>query len=310
MTRLRTCLRDYLKMRRGLGFKLYDAGIGLLDFVAFMERKHAPRITTKLALEWAQKPKTVLPSEWARRLSFARSFARYLSAIDPRTEIPPAALLPYRPQRARPYIYTNQEIERLLAAARSLPPAGGLRGWKYYCLLGLLSVTGLRLGEALNLKLDDIDLHNNVLTIEKAKFGKSRLVPIHPSTRKVLVKYLQRRKRFLEGCASPYVFTSGTGNRLDKADVHRTFYVLSRQIGLRGPTANRGPRLHDFRHRFAVQTLLNWYRRGLEIEPRLPTLSTYLGHVRVSDTYWYLSALPELMGHALDRLEKHWEGAR
>jgi integrase len=106
------------------------------------------------------------------------------------------------------------------------------------------------------------------------------------------------------------VFTSGTGNRLDKADVHRTFYVLSRQIGLRGPTASRGPRLHDFRHRFAVQTLLNWYRRGLEIEPRLPTLSTYLGHVHVSDTYWYLSALPELMGHALDRLEKHWEGAR
>ena len=135
----------------------------------------------------------------------------------------------------------------MLAAARSLPHAGGLRGQKYYCLLGLLSVTGLRLGEALNLKLDDIDLHNDVLTIEKAKFGKSRLVPIHPSTRKVLVKYLQRRKRFLEGCASPYVFTSGTGNRLDKADVHRTFYTLSRQIGLRGPTASRGPRLlHDF----------------------------------------------------------------
>jgi hypothetical protein len=133
-------------MRRGLGFKLYDAGIGLLDFVAFMERKHAPRITTKLALEWAQKPKTVLPSEWARRLSFVRGFAHYLSAIDPRTEIPPAALLPYRPQRARPYIYTNQEIEWLLAAARSLPPAGGLRGWKYHCLLGLLELRAAGLG--------------------------------------------------------------------------------------------------------------------------------------------------------------------
>jgi len=310
MTRLRTSLRDYLKMRRGLGFKLHEPGKGLIDFVAFMERKRASRITTKLALEWAQKPKTVLPAGWAGRLTWVRGFARYLSAIDPRTEIPPASLLPYRPQRARPYIYTDQEIERLLAAARSLPPAGGLRGWKYYCLFGLLSVTGLRLGEAVNLKLDDIDLHNNVLTIEKAKFGKSRLVPVHPSTRKVLVKYLQQRKRFLEGCASPYVFTSGTGNRLDKGDVHRTFYLLSRQVRLRGPTASRGPRLHDFRHRFAVQTLLNWYRRGLEIEPRLPTLSTYLGHAHVGDTYWYLSALPELMGHALDRLEKHWEGAR
>ncbi|HEY6369954.1 MAG TPA: tyrosine-type recombinase/integrase [Candidatus Sulfotelmatobacter sp.] len=310
MTRLRTSLRDYLKMRRGLGFKLYEAGTGLLDFVAFMERKRVPRITSKLALEWAQKPKTVLPAEWARRLSWVRGFARYQSAIDPRTEIPPNGMLPYRPQRARPYIYTDQEIKRLLAAARSLPPAGGPRSWKYYCLLGLLSVTGLRLGEALNLKLDDIDLRNNVLTIQKAKFGKSRLVPIHPSTRKVLVKCLQQRERFLEGCASPYLFTSGTGNRLDKGDVHRTFYVLSRQIGLRGPTASRGPRLHDFRHRFAVQTLLNWYRCGLEIEPRLPTLSTYLGHVRVCDTYWYLTAFPELMGQAVERLEKHWEGAR
>jgi integrase len=259
-------------MRRGLGFKLHYVGIALLDFVAFMERKRASRITTKLALEWAQKPKTVLPAEWARRLSWVRGFARYERAIDPRTEIPPNGLLPYRPQRARPYLYTHREIERLLAAARSLPPAEGLRGWKYYCLFGLLSVTGLRLGEALNLKLDDIDLHNNVLTIEKTKFGKSRLVPIHPSTRKVLVKYLQRRKRFLGGCDSPYVFTSSTGNRLDKADVHRTFYVLSRQIGLRGPTASRGPRLHDFRHRFAIQTLLNWYRRSVEVESRLPVL--------------------------------------
>ena len=310
MTRLRRSLGDYLKMRRGLGYKLYDAGLGLPDFVAFMERKRASRIKTTLALEWAQQPKTAQPAEWARRLRFVRGFARYQSAIDPRTEIPPNGLLPYRPQRARPYIYTDQEVERLLAAARALPPRGSLRSWKYYCLIGLLSVTGLRLGEALNLKLDDIDLRNNVLTIEKAKFGKSRLVPIHPSTRKVLVKYLQLRERLLQGCTSPYLFTSGTGNRLDKADVYRTFHVLSRQIGLRGPTASRGPRLHDFRHRFAVQTLFNWYRCGLEIEQLLPTLSTYLGHVHVSDTYWYLTAFPELMGQAVERLEKHWEGAR
>jgi integrase len=307
MTRLRASLQDYLKMRRGLGFKLYAAGIGLLDFVTFMERKRASRITTKLALEWAQKPKTVLPSEWARRLSFVRGFARYQSAVDARTEIPPKSLLPYRPQRARPYIYTEREIERLLAAARSLPPAGGLRSWKYHFLLGLLSVTGLRLGEALNLKLDDIDLRNNVLTIEKTKFGKSRLVPIHPTTRKVLVKYLQRRKNFLKGHLFLFVWLTGTGWT---SDVHRTFYVLSRQIGLRGPTASRGPRLHDFRHRFSVQSLLNWYQHGVEIEPRLPILSTYLGHVHVSDTYWYLTAFPGLMGQAVKRLEKHWEGAR
>ena len=310
MTTLRTSVQDYLAMRRSLGFKLHAAGKALLDFAAFMERKHASRITTKLALEWAQKPKTVLPADWARRLSSVRGFARYQSAIDPRTEIPPVGLLPYRPRRARPYIYTKQEIERLLAAARSLPPARGLCGWKYYCLFGLLSVTGMRIGEALNLKLDDVDLHKNVLTIHQTKFGKSRLVPIHHSTQNVLVKYLHRRQHFLVGRPSPYVFVSGTGNRLDVGDVRRTFYDLSRQIGLRGSSASHGPRLHDFRHRFAVQTLLNWYRRGLDIESRLRTLSTYLGHAHVSDTYWYLTAFPELMGQAVDRLEKHLEGAR
>jgi integrase len=309
MTTLRASVQDYLAMRRGLGFKLHDAGVGLLNFVSFMEHKHASHITTKLALEWAKKPKSVLPAEWSRRLSFVRGFARYRSAIDSRTQIPPAGLLPYRPQRARPYIYTEQEIEHLLTAARSLPPAGGLRGWKYYCLFGLLSVSGLRISEALNLKMTDIDLHENVLTIQKTKFGKSRLVPLHPSTQNALTDYLQRRNRSLAGRPASHLFVSGTGNRLDISDVHRTFYVLSRQIGLRGPSASHGPRLHDFRHRFALQTLLHWYRCGQEIEPRLPILSTYLGHVHVSDTYWYLSAYPELMGQAVDRLERHWEGA-
>jgi integrase len=154
-------------MRRGLGFKLHDAGVGLLNFVSFMERRHACRITTRLALEWALKSKSVLPAEWARRLSFVRGFARYRSAFDARTQIPPSGLLPYRPKRARPYFYTNEEIERLLAAAQDLPPAGGLKGHKYYCLFGLLSVSGLRISEALNLKLEDVDLHEGVLTIWK-----------------------------------------------------------------------------------------------------------------------------------------------
>jgi integrase/recombinase XerD len=309
MTTLRTSLRDYLAMRRGLGFKLRDAGASLLDFVSFMEAKRTSRITTRLALEWAQKSKSTLPMDWARRLSFVRGFARHLKAIDNRSEIPPTGLLPYRPTRARPYIYTEQQIEQLLAVALTLSPAGGLRRWTYHCLLGLFSVTGLRLGEALNLKLDDVDLRDNILTIHGAKYGKSRLVPIHPSTQKVLVNYLRRRKRFLAERDSPYLFVSRTGNRLDTGDVHRTFYFLSRQLGLRAPSASHGPRLHDFRHRFAVQTLLRWYRSGVEVEPRLPVLSTYLGHVRVSDTYWYLSACPELMGQAVNRLEQRWEGS-
>ena len=149
-TTLRASVQDYLAMRRGLGFKLHDAGVGLLSFVSFMERRHACRITAHLALEWAQKSKSVLPAEWARRLSFVRGFARYRSAIDARTQIPPSGLLPYRPKRARPYFYSDQEIERLLAAALELPPAGGLKGHQYRCLFGLLSVSGLRISEALN----------------------------------------------------------------------------------------------------------------------------------------------------------------
>jgi integrase len=308
MTTLRTSVQDYLTMRRGLGFKLRDAGVGLLDFVAFMERRRAPRITTDVALEWATKSKSAQPAAWARRLSFVRGFAHYRSAFDPRTQIPPASLLPYRPQRARPHIYTEQEIERLLTAARSLPPADGLRGWTYYALLGLLSVSGLRISEALNLRLTDLDLRESVLTIENTKFGKSRLVPLHPCTLNVLSDYLRRRDRFFARRPASHLFVSSTGNRLDLGAVHRTFYALSRQIGLRGPSASHGPRLHDFRHRFAVQTLLNWYRGGQEIQTRLPILSTYLGHVRVSDTYWYLSAHPELLGQAVDRLERYWEG--
>ncbi len=293
MTTLRTSVQDYLTMRRGLGFKLHDAGVGLLDFVAFMERRRAARITMDLALEWATKSKAAQPAAWARRLSFVRGFARYRSAIDPRTQIPPASLLPYRPQRARPYIYTEQEIERLLTAARSLRPVSGLRGWTYYALFGLLSVSGLRISEALNLKLTDLDLRES----------------LHASTLNVLSDYLRRRKRFLAGRPASHLFVSSTGNRLDLGAVHRTFYALSRQIGLRGPSASHGPRLHDFRHRFAVQTLLNWYRGRQEIETRLPILSTYLGHVHVSDTYWYLSAHPELLGQAVNRLERYWEGA-
>lgn len=309
MSTLRSSLQDYLAMRRGLGFKLRDAGSDLLNFVSFMEQKRASYITTELALEWAQKPKSTLPSHWAKRLGFVRGFARYRSTIDPRTQVPLASLLPYRPQRARPYIYTEPEIERLLAAARSLPPAGGQRSWTYYCLFGLLSVAGLRISEALNLKLTDLDLQKNVLTIQNTKFGKSRLVPLHSSTVNVLSDYLQQRIRFLAGRPASHLFVSGTGHRLDIGGVHRTFYALSRQIGLRGPLASRGPRLHDFRHRFAVETLLRWYRDGQEIEARLPILSTYLGHTNVSDTYWYLSAHPELLGQAVNRLEQHWEGA-
>jgi integrase len=307
MTTLRASVQDYLDIRRGLGFKLSGAGPKLIDFVTFLEEKRASHISVELALEWAQKPRSALPGQGVHRLSLIRGFARYRSAIDPQTQIPPTGLLPRRSGRARPYFYTDQEIEQLLAAALALPPARGVQGWKYYCLFGLLIVTGLRISEALNLTLDDVDLNSGVLHIRNTKFGKSRRIPLHPSAQQALSNYLERRNRFLAGRSACYIFVSRTGNRLDKAQVHRTFNALSRQIGLRGHFARRGPRLHDFRHRFARETLLRWYRGGHEIEPRLPLLSTYMGHVRIKDTYWYLNAFPELMGWAVKRLESHRE---
>ena len=308
MTTLRAAVQEYLTLRRALGFKLREAGKALLEFVRFLEQHRAFYITTQLALSWAQQPSTVQPAEWARRLSVVRAFARHRSATDPRTEIPPDGLLPYRPKRARPYLYSDDEIRGLLRAALELPGRGGLRPWTYHCLIGLLSVSGLRIGEARNLELPDVDLQAAVLTIRGAKFGKSRLVPVHASTRDVLADYLVRRKRcWATRPVSSYVFVSNWGNRLDGGEIHRTFYALSRQTGLRGPSASHGPRLHDLRHRFAVTTLLRWYRAGEDAERRLPILSTYLGHVHVSDTFWYLSAWPELMREAMRRLERSWE---
>jgi integrase len=203
-------------------------------------------------------------------------------------------------------LYSNEEIRKLLQAARRLPSDHGLRGSTYYSLLGLLAVAGLRISEARNLQTEDVDLKNDVLTIRGTKFGKCRLVPIHPSTRKVLSDYAFRRDRFL-GRRPATFFVSSRGTRLDGAEIRRTFYSLSRQIGLRGPTDSHGPRLHDFRHRFAVETLVQWYRSGQDVERRLPALSTYLGHVHVADTYWYLSASPELMGLAVKCFEDFWE---
>lgn len=198
MNTLREAVREYLEMRRGLGFKLREAGNGLIDFVAFLEQHKASYITQTLVLEWVQRPLNTHPAYWAARLSFVRGFARYRSATDPRTQVPPTALLPFKPKRARPYLYWDEEICSLLRAALRMPyryERGNLRPWVYYCLFGLLSVSGLRLGEARNLELQDVDLKAAVLTIRGAKFGKTRLVPLHSSTCKVLANYIARRRR-------------------------------------------------------------------------------------------------------------------
>jgi integrase len=308
MKTLGEALPEYLDLRHGLGYKMHDAGLLLPRFVKFLDERRAEHITTKLALEWAQLP-SVQPAEWARRLCFVRGFARYRSATDVLTEIPPLGLLPFRSTRARPYLYTDEEVRRLLDAALRLPttwPSTPLRPWVFYTLLGLLSVTGLRISEALDLQLGDVDLGQAILTIRAAKLGRWRLVPIHTSTCAVLAEYLRRRARFFRQSVSSYVFVSGRGTRLDGGRVHRAFYALSRSTGLRAAGASKGPRLHDFRHRFAVQALTRWYQLDEDPARRLPVLSTYLGHVCISGTYWYLSAWPELMTQAMTRLERRW----
>jgi integrase/recombinase XerD len=310
MRSLRDGAEDYLTLRRGLGFKLKRPARFVRSFVKSLEERGETRITTQAALEWATQPQHLQPSEWTARLSAVRAFAWYWSSIDVATEIPPEGLLPFRAKRAKPYLYSELEVQRLLEEARRMPAQFSLQPLTYHYLFGLLAVTGLRISEALNLESRDVNWAEGVLTIRTSKFGKSRLVPLHPTTKDVLAHYaVQRIQRFSDRPTAAF-FPSRTGARLDAGQVRRTFYRVSRQIGIRGASASRGPRLHDFRHRFAVETLLRWYRSGEDVRRRLPILSTYLGHVHVTDTYWYLSNTPELMAAAGDCLEKRWEEPR
>ncbi len=304
MSALRKSLLDYLASRRALGVKLVGAEQRLTRFVEFMDQRRATNITYPLALEWAMHPPATRPT-WTLRFTDIRGFSRYLHARNPRTEVLPLRVLAFR-SRAKPYIYTEVEVDTLLTACLALPPITALRRLTYHALFGLLAVTGLRIGEALALRRPDVDLEQGMLTIRGTKFGKTRLVPLHPTTSEVLARYAGSRDAKIRPARSDYFFVAERGGRLLHQYVWRVFNRLSRQIGLRAASAHRGPRLHDFRHRFAVQTLVSWYRSGESVEQLLPVLSTFLGHVCVRDTYWYISICPELMGHAVQRLDRHW----
>jgi len=308
MKTLKEGIQDYLSLRRSLGFKLKKHSRFLREFALFLEQEDAGRITTRLALQWATQPEHIKQAEWAARLSVVRGFARYWSATDAATEIPPEGLLPFRPSRAKPYLYSDVQIQQLLEAAKNMPTTHSLQPWTYHCLFGLLAVTGLRISEALNLRSADVDWAEGILTIRDSKFGKSRLIPLHPSSIKVLSDYGSRRDRLFAVRKTPYFFCSRYDGRLDEGQVRRVFYVISRRIGIRGAADSYGPRLHDFRHRFAVQTLLRWHHNGEDVRRRLPVLSTYLGHGHVTDTYWYVTGTPELMAAVGQQLEKRWEG--
>jgi integrase len=304
MSELHAALEEYLAVRRALGVKLRLAGRLLKTFVDFAEREGTTAITTDLALRWATQPADVQPAQWANRLGMVRRFAQYRSAEDPRTEVPPLDLLPFRFQRPMPYLYSDEEISRLLEAARQLPAVTGLRPHTFYTLFGLYAVTGMRTNEPLHLDREDVDLTQGVLTVRGTKFGKSRYVPIHPSTQQVLLHYAEQRDALCPHPQAPNFFVAERGTRLTEWSVRWTFVKLSRQIGLREHDDSHGPRIHDFRHRFAVKTLLQCYRSGHDVEHQLPALATYLGHTHVADTYWYLSAVPELLNLAALRVEQ------
>jgi integrase len=299
---------EYLSLRRIFGTKLKGAEVPLRKFVAFLQTVGTRFVTTARALEWASQPQGISAYQRAARLRAVRFFAAYLHAADSRHEVPPANLLDGRTYRTRPYIYSKSEINALLQAARALPSPRNLRGATYATILGLLAVTGMRRSEGVALDRADVDLAAGVLTVRKTKFGKTRLIPLHPTTTQALRTYARHRDRVVPVALSDGFFLNESGTRLTGWALQYTWVKLTRQVGLRGPRDRRGPRMHDLRHRFAVESLLRWYQRDLDAARRLPVLSTYLGHVHVADTYWYLEAIPALLELATRRLDHPTEG--
>ncbi len=308
MSALRDCLAQYVAVRKALGATFYEPALALGHFVDLLEREGTEFITIDLALQWAMAPKLVERATWGRRLSQVRGFARWMSAIDSRHEIPPTRLLSTRRRRNPPHIYTEQEIDLLMAQAARLHSPTGLRALTYSTLIGLLVATGLRPGEAIRLDRCDVDLVNGILAIRESKFGKSRFVPIDESTRAALARYAKNREQRCSLRVSDAFLIGEHGTRLIAGSVRSMFVRLSRAVGLRAKTEDGrhgfGPRLQDFRHSFATGRLVEWYRAGVDVARELPKLATYLGHVDVGLTYWYIEAVPELLELAARYLDR------
>lgn len=309
MTALEQALADYLQLRRSLGHELAEPGWLLPRFVAYLDARGASTVTIEAALGWAQQPATEqLTTMGARRMTAARGFARYLSGFDPATEVPPLGLMPHRQRWRPPFIYSQADITAVMDQARR-SITSPLRVATYDTLIGLLAVSGLRIGEAIKLDRGDVDWAQGTLLIRESKFGKSRLVPLQASSMQVLQEYATVRDELQPRPEEPSFFVSLTRNRLSYAVVSATFRQLVNAAGV-GTGAPSAPRLHDLRHTFAVRTLLGWYRAGEDVQAKIPSLSTYLGHREPSSTYWYLSAAPELLALAAARQESARSAAR
>jgi integrase len=299
---MKDAVEAYLALRRSLGYELAIEGEELRRFAAFADRiGHTGPVTTDLAVRWAKLPTNADPLYWARRLDVVRRFARHQALTEPGTEIPPRGFLGPSHRRPAPHIYSRDEIQALMQAAAALGPPGGLRPHTYQSLFGLLACTGLRMSEALRLKQSEVDLDAALIFVAKSKFRKSRWVPIHASTTQALAAYQNHRNRYLWQAADPHFFLTEHGTSLKWHRTYMTFRAIRERLGW--AARPDWPRIHDLRHTFAVRTLLRWYEEGAPIGNKIAYLSTYLGHVKVSDTYWYLSAVPELLMAAAGRFE-------
>jgi integrase len=296
-------VEKYLVLRRGLGCRLIGQGTILLDFGRFLDRiGHRGSITTEVALRWAKAPQSKDPNRTAQRLGTIRGFLRYCASFDPNTEVPPTQLLGCGIRRKPPHIYSPAEIETLLQASRRLRPRGGLRPHTYEILFSLLLSTGLRVSEALHLEDRDVDLKAGVLTVRDGKFGKSRLVPLHATALAPLRRYMAHRNTVTPTSTS--FFRTEYHMSLPYFPVLQTFAKLRNRLGWTAEGRARRPRIQDMRHTFAVRCLVNWYRESVDVDHKIAHLATYLGHVEVRDTYWYLTAVPELLALAADRFER------
>jgi integrase len=296
MTPLAAALDDYLTLRRSLGYKLQRAGRVLTTFVAHLEQAGQRHVTVESALAWATSSATACPRWQAQQLGIARGFARYLHARDPRHQIPPTGLLPRRQERpSMPWLCSPEDLIRLIAAAGTL--RSPLRAATMQTLIGLLAVTGLRVGEAIGLDREDVDLDQGVLLVADFK-GKSRRVPLHPSTVTALQAYATRRDGLLPHPASTAFLISTTGTRLHSSNLGLAFAETVRRADLGPAPGQPRPRLGALRHSFAVHTLQDWHRAELDVERSLPLLSAYLGHASPASTYWYLHASPQLLAAA------------
>jgi integrase len=307
---MQSYVEKYLRERRCLGFQLRSPSYALRSFARHLDALgHRGPLTIEIMASWARRDRghSSDPRTWARRLKTLRSFTRWLQQFEPRTEVPDDAIFGRVGDRQAPHIYSERELVELLAAARRLGPAPGLRGATYEALFGLIASTGLRVSEALHLRNADVDLKWGMLIVRQTKFAKSRQVPMHPSTVEALRRYRWLRDLIVQATDETPFFVATRGRRrgqgLGQRQVHRVFGELREQLGWRNRGAHHAPRIHDLRHAFVVRRMLLWHAQGVDIDQAMLSLSTYVGHAMVTNTYWYLSAVPELMALAAGKFE-------